>query len=390
MGKGGGGGYDTSGLEQATAESNALNKQIYEEGREDSAPWYQMGSQSVSKLSDLLGLVGGSMQSRDDVYSELLPQYQNTTTTGGDTDLYRTSTGQVLGMDDAVRAQLRTNGGATHGQEYQYTSGARPLSDIGINPFSTSQSTTTTDTEGLNSAIAARMAGQETPEGYGSLLERFDETKMKDSAGYKYRMDEANTALERQMAAQGVTLGGGGYGEINPQAYEAMQAMNQGMASQEYNNEYNRYVGDQLNTFNMLMGASGSGQQATGQMQQGGQNYANAFGQNVQGLASAQQNAQLAEASKPSMFSQLLDTGKQLGTAAIMAGSDIRIKENIIPDGIDGHYNMYQWNYIGDGTTYRSPMAQEVELIAPDAVVELNGVKHIHYNMIDAKMTEVN
>jgi len=64
-------------------------------------------------------------------------------------------------------------------------------------------------------------------------------------------------------------------------------------------------------------------------------------------------------------------------------GSDIRIKENIVPDGTtyNGH-NVYHFNYINDDVRRRGVMAQEVELTNPDAVVEIDGIKHVYYEAL--------
>ena len=70
-----------------------------------------------------------------------------------------------------------------------------------------------------------------------------------------------------------------------------------------------------------------------------------------------------------------------LGSAAIM--SDIRVKENIIPEGTKWKgLNVYNYNYIGDTRPRRGVMAQQVEGIYPDAVTTINGVKHVNYGAI--------
>ena len=85
----------------------------------------------------------------------------------------------------------------------------------------------------------------------------------------------------------------------------------------------------------------------------------------------------------PSGLDQL---GQGIGIAASLAslaGSDIRIKENIVPEGTKWKgLNVYAYNYIGDSTPRRGVMAQEVEGIYPDAVVTINGIKHVHYGAI--------
>ena len=80
-----------------------------------------------------------------------------------------------------------------------------------------------------------------------------------------------------------------------------------------------------------------------------------------------------------------------LGSLASMAGSlgwaplasDIRVKENIVPDGTtyNGH-NVYHFNYVWDDVRRRGVMAQEVEQTNPDAVVEIDGIKHVYYEAL--------
>lgn len=82
-----------------------------------------------------------------------------------------------------------------------------------------------------------------------------------------------------------------------------------------------------------------------------------------------------------------LDTmGQAIGIAGSLAnlfGSDIRIKENIVPEGTKWKgLNVYSYNYIGDTARRRGVMAQEVEGIYPDAVVSINGIKHVNYGEI--------
>lgn len=69
--------------------------------------------------------------------------------------------------------------------------------------------------------------------------------------------------------------------------------------------------------------------------------------------------------------------------SAFMAPSDMRIKENIVSDGTtyNGH-NVYHFNFIGDDVRRRGVMAQEVEKIRPDAVVEIDGIKHVNYGAL--------
>jgi len=84
----------------------------------------------------------------------------------------------------------------------------------------------------------------------------------------------------------------------------------------------------------------------------------------------------------PSALSQI----GQIASIASAFPSDIRVKENIVPDGTwrNGirEYNVYNFNYIGDDTPRRGVMAQEVELINADAVFEVDGMKVVNYGAL--------
>ena len=81
-----------------------------------------------------------------------------------------------------------------------------------------------------------------------------------------------------------------------------------------------------------------------------------------------------------------LDTiGKLASIASAIPWSDIRIKENIVPEGTTWKgFNVYSYNYKYNDPSHRSRgvMAQEVELTRPDAVVEIDGVKHVNYGVL--------
>lgn len=83
--------------------------------------------------------------------------------------------------------------------------------------------------------------------------------------------------------------------------------------------------------------------------------------------------------------SSALGAGGSVGTAAILA-SDINVKKNINKIGEKGGYNLYEFEY-KDGLglpkgKQTGVIAQEVEKINPDAVVEINGIKHVDYSKL--------
>ena len=407
MGGKGGGGVDTSGLEEATNRSIDLQKEIFDLTREDVQPWYQMGVGATDKLSDLLGISGGSVQSREDIYNDLSPQYTTTTPAQND-GMYVTNNGLVVDMNNREQYYNRyankfnldginkdvfgIAGGKYDTGDFDY------LEQLGWKPMAATSAVSTTDHDALNTAVEERLAQQgETPEGFGSLLERFDMDKFEVDPGYQFRQDESNKALERSMAAQGVTLGGAGYGDINPSAMRASQELNQNLASQEYGNSYNRYVQDNLNTFNMLTGASGMGQGSTGILATGGQNYATNVGNLTTGLASAQLNADLQNQSSGSMFGNLLGSVSPLYSGATGQGnatqmalsafmSDDNVKENIVELGQENGHDLIEFNYKGDDKRWVGVSAQRVQKTNPEAVVSISGILHVDYDRIGIKM----
>lgn len=380
--KGGGGGYDTSGMEKATREATALQKMIYEQTRSDVQPWYQAGVGSIGKLSDLLGISGGSVQGRQGVYDSLLPQY----TTAGATSAVPE---QWLGYGDAIYStqQAARDSNMHSGGEIERPGHKPPTL------FSPAQEAAadTVDYTGLNAAVEAQMASQGTPEGYGSLLETFDMSKFEEDPGAQYRRDQSQKALERSMSAQGVTLGGGGLGSINPQVAQALEQQSQDIASQEYSSAFDRYNIGQQNIFNRLMGVAGMGQGSTGQMGAAGQSYATNVGNLQTGLASTQMQAAQAKAAQESqgnsMFGQLLGTGTQM---AMSYFSDKRLKENIELVGKEMGHNIYEFDYKDGSGRYRGVMADEVIDIEPSAVKEMsNGYLAVDYSKIGLEMERV-
>jgi hypothetical protein len=83
--------------------------------------------------------------------------------------------------------------------------------------------------------------------------------------------------------------------------------------------------------------------------------------------------------------------GNLLSVAGLGASffSDKTLKENIEPRGTENGHNVYEFNYIGDGTKYIGVMAQEVEITRPDAVREFDGFKMVDYDAIGVQFREV-
>jgi hypothetical protein len=78
---------------------------------------------------------------------------------------------------------------------------------------------------------------------------------------------------------------------------------------------------------------------------------------------------------------------QQVGQIAAIAApfimaSDIRVKENIIPVGNYKGLGVYEYSYVWSPQRWIGVMAQEVEKVLPDAVVEIGGIKHVNYALL--------
>lgn len=85
--------------------------------------------------------------------------------------------------------------------------------------------------------------------------------------GYAFRLSQGTKALERSAAARGGLISGNTGG--------ALQQYGQGLASQEYQNAYNRA----LNQYNTTAALAGIGQTSVNQLGAAGQNYAMGMGE---------------------------------------------------------------------------------------------------------------
>jgi hypothetical protein len=111
--------------------------------------------------------------------------------------------------------------------------------------------------------------------------------------GYAFRMTEGLKALDRQAAARGGLISGG--------ALKAAQNYGQDLASQEYQNAYNRYQTNRTNLLNPLQSLAGAGQTSANTTGNAAANFgtqgSNALGGAGTAQANAIQNAANARAS---------------------------------------------------------------------------------------------
>lgn len=138
---------------------------------------------------------------------------------------------------------------------------------------------------------------------YGSLMRDFSEKDFKADPGYAFRLSEGLKALDRQAAARGGLISGG--------ALKAASRYGQDMASQEYQNAFNRYQINRANKLQPLQSMAGMGQSSVNLLTGAAGDYANRW---------ATGNAANANA----------NAAQQVGTA------------NAVVNGVNNYMNYYQ------------------------------------------------
>ena len=143
---------------------------------------------------------------------------------------------------------------------------------------------------------------------------RFDTS----NPAYQFQLQQGQQALDRSAAASGMGASGA--------QIKAAQKFGQGLASQEYDKQYNRASGEFGDYFNRLAGLAQGGQQAVGSMAQAGSQYASNAGNTFANLSNAQ-------------------TGI-LGQQANARASGYTANANAINGGLNSLTNLYALNKI--------------------------------------------
>ena len=99
------------------------------------------------------------------------------------------------------------------------------------------------------------IGGDKNAPGYGSMAKAFGTEQFQQDPGYAFRQAEGMKALERSAAARGNLLSGS--------TLKGVQRFGQDLASQEYQNAFNRYQVERSARLNPLQSLMGSGQSAT-------------------------------------------------------------------------------------------------------------------------------
>ena len=170
--------------------------------------------------------------------------------------------------------------------------GSAVLGAYGANKASKTQAQAATQAADIQKSQFEQTREDQAPyreAGYNALAEmqrtagnvpaafKFGMDNFQQDPGYAFRLSEGQKALDRQAAARGGLISGG--------ALKAAGRYGQDMASQEYQNAYNRAltgyntdVARENQLYNRQAALAGIGQTSTNLVGQAGQNYANNAG----------------------------------------------------------------------------------------------------------------
>jgi hypothetical protein len=188
------------------------------------------------------------------------------------------------------------------------------------------------------------LGGDATAPGYGSMTKQFGMDQFQQDPGYAFRQSEGMKALERSAAARGNLLSGS--------TLKGVQRFGQDLASQEYQNAFNRYQVERAARLNPLQSLMGSGQSAANVM-------TGAAGNLGQGLAGAEMAAGQARASGyVGQANALAGALGQIGSYAAempMRNAIMDYYRNTVPSGSGTPITPRTSTGIGGGPVYSQP-----------------------------------
>ena len=261
---------------QAAAADRAAQLQYeqYLKGVELQEPFRQGGLQGQNRLMTLLGL-GGTAQYDDTAYNKALQEYNARLSsldpsqfmTGGSAGGYTSSGG---GESNDIWYYTEPTGGT-------FDQAAFDAVRAGI--IAPNREQFKLSSGDVNDPLFGKYATAEyTPEMFA---------KGRDP-GYQFRLSEGMKALENSASARGNLLSGG--------TLKGIQRYGQDMASQEYQNAFNRYQAERAGTLNPYQSLAGVGQSTANTLGTMGMNYANQAGEAYQGAANARASGYVGQA----------------------------------------------------------------------------------------------
>lgn len=190
---------------------------------------------------------------------------------------------------------------------------APSLQPTTYNGLNTNYGTTTGGSQDPGTGAPASATGgfgsttSPTLGGFGSLGNPYDPSTFYEDPGYKFVMDQQQSALARAGASSG-QLGTGAQ-------LKAAMTYAEGLGSQEFNNAFSRSQSTQTTMFNELSALSGAGQVATGAVGSAAGNLATGGSSALAGYGNAQAAGQIGAGNAyGSALNQINNSATTLGT----------------------------------------------------------------------------
>lgn len=241
--------------------------------------------------------------------------------------------------------------------------------------------------------------GETTNPLYGTLTKPFTGADLASEPGYAFGLKQGNDAIERSASARGGLYSGA--------TLKALQRYGQDYGGTKFNEAFNRDRITKDSLYNQLAGVAGTGQLATNQVSQAGQNFANNASANIIGAGNASAANQIArgniltgtinnglsmwQRSQPtpggvgSAFDAYDPDGYGIGGGYGSGGdySDARLKKNIVRIGTTERGNpVYRWLWKATGAPGIGVLAQEVAHIPGAVSADANGWLMVDYERV--------
>lgn len=266
---------------QAQAQNRAvdLQERIYDQNREDAAPYRAVGVPALNRLASSLGIVPAQPVGDRTVQPVSVQPVED----------YRTAVLNAGGNEQMVEAILPQNREIFLKYSPERRRQALETMDwrsIGVDPtLGPVKRVDTTPAPEFVDVQTMTPAGPDPLEASQEQLNRLA-AGFETSPGYQFRLKEGENALARAQGARGKLFSGDAI-------KEAMQ-FGQGLASDEYNTYMSRAVSQFGDYNNRLAALAGVGQSATQAGMAAGQNFANSAASILNSGANNQANALLA------------------------------------------------------------------------------------------------
>lgn len=271
---------------QSAHEANQLQRQMFEEGRADQAPWRDRGNAAGNLLQYYLGIdplgAGNGPRSNGPANNYGLgpaPTMEQFTTWhggGGVSPGYTGNTDSGRGSNIPPSAYIGGFGGPTVDHAgFQ----------AAMNDYQTKLQAAKLQADQAEAAARAEAAGDPR---FGSLLKPFTGASVATDPGYQFGLHQGEQAVTNQRAALGSLLSGA--------TLKDLTQFGNDYAGTKFNEAFQRDQATKTLTNNMLAGVSGTGQTSATNIANQGNTTGALMGQNIIGAGNARASGYVGQA----------------------------------------------------------------------------------------------